>query len=253
MLVLKSPDLAMSAAQDEVDALFANQVEKFDRHPEDIAQSPSDRSEQSSDVENSPQSENGEKSHPTISASATGDWHLPTSRTLDANTGPKGVIADARSFERARKLSVRQNIRTDSSNGVSSPQPFTKTKIENPDFGREESGSPEESRPEDDDGFMRSWRQHRINELQDPRVRRTSPSQRTYGSLEPVDAVGYLDAIEKVSADTVVVVCIYDDRVRRAYLVTPGLRPLAPSRRRGQHVDDRGTHSQASVASSKIV
>ncbi len=30
--------------------------------------------------------------------------------------------------------------------------------------------------------------------------------------------VGYLDAVEKVSAETVVVVCIYDDRVRYNYL-----------------------------------
>ena len=205
----------MSAAQDELDALFANQVERPDRHPEDAAQSPSDRSEPSSDVENSPQFESGEKSHPTISPSANGNWHLPTSTIFDANTGPKGVIADARSFERARKHSFKKNMRTASSNSVSSTQPFTKTKIETPDFSREKSGSPE-TRPDDDENFMRNWRQNRINELQDPRTRRMSPSKRTYGSLEPVDAVGYLDAIEKVSADTVVVVCIYDNQVRRA-------------------------------------
>lgn len=238
----------MSAAQDEVDALFANQVEKLDRHPEDVAQSPSDRSEPSSDVENSPQLESGEKSHPTISPSANGNWHLPTSAAFDANTGPKGVIADARSFERARKHSFRQNIRTNSSHSVSSPQPFTKTKIETPDFNREKSGSPE-TRPEDDDDFMRNWRQNRITELQDPRTRRMSPNKRKYGSLEPVDAVGYLDAIEKVSADTVVVVCIYDDQVRRV------LRHFSALLAR--LVDDRLLTaldlSQASVASSKIV
>lgn len=206
----------MSAAQDEVDALFANQVEKLDRHPEDAAQSPSDRSEPSSDVDESPHLENGDKSHPTISPAANGNWHLPTSATFDANTGPKGVIADARAYERARKHSLRNNMRTHSGNSVSSQQPFTKTKSDTPDFGREKSGSPDD-RPDDDDDFIRNWRQNRINELQDPRTRRMSPSKRKYGSLEPVDAVGYLDAIEKVSADTVVVVCIYDNQVRRAF------------------------------------
>lgn len=206
----------MSAAQDEVDALFANQVEKLDRHPEDAAQSPSDRSEPSSDVDEFPHLENGDKSHPTISPAANGNWHLPTSATFDANTGPKGVIADARAYERARKHSLRNNMRTHSGNSVSSQQPFTKTKSDTPDFGREKSGSPDD-RPDDDDDFIRNWRQNRINELQDPRTRRMSPSKRKYGSLEPVDAVGYLDAIEKVSADTVVVVCIYDNQVRRAF------------------------------------
>lgn len=44
-------------------------------------------------------------------------------------------------------------------------------------------------------------------------TRRQSPSKRNYGRVEPVDAVGYLDAIEKVSKDTVVVVIVYSDSV----------------------------------------
>ena len=44
-------------------------------------------------------------------------------------------------------------------------------------------------------------------------TRRQSPSKRSYGRVEPVDANGYLDAIEKVSKDTVVVVVVYSDRV----------------------------------------
>lgn len=60
---------------------------------------------------------------------------------------------------------------------------------------------------------MREWRQHRIQELTERNnasVRRKSPSQRTWGTVEDVDAVGYLDAIEKVKGDVIVVVCIYD-------------------------------------------
>ena len=44
-------------------------------------------------------------------------------------------------------------------------------------------------------------------------TKRRSPSKRKYGGLTAVDAVGYLDAIEKVHADTIVVVLIYDDQV----------------------------------------
>ena len=44
-------------------------------------------------------------------------------------------------------------------------------------------------------------------------TRRQSPSKRNYGRVEPVDAMGYLDAIEKVSKDTVVVVFVYSERV----------------------------------------
>jgi len=45
-------------------------------------------------------------------------------------------------------------------------------------------------------------------------TRKQSPSKRSYGRIEPVDANGYLDAIEKVSKDTVVIVVVYSDRVR---------------------------------------
>lgn len=51
--------------------------------------------------------------------------------------------------------------------------------------------------------------------------RRVSPRRRMYGYVEDVDAVGYLDAIEKVSGDTVVVVCIYDPEVCPSLLATP--------------------------------
>lgn len=203
----------MSAAQDEVDALFGNQTEKLTSHPEDALHSSSDKSEPSSDIENPYYSDSEDKAHPTIMPSATSNWHLPARNTFDANTGPKGVIADARSFERAKKRSFHKPFRSPSNNSASSPQPFTKTKMETPDFSREKSTSPEH-RPDDDEEFVRSWRHNRMNELQDPRTRRLSPSKRKYGSLELVDAVGYLDAVEKVSAETVVVVCIYDDEVR---------------------------------------
>ena len=52
-------------------------------------------------------------------------------------------------------------------------------------------------------------------------TRKQSPSKRSYGRVEPVDANGYLDAIEKVSKDTVVVVVVYSDRVSFYQLLPP--------------------------------
>lgn len=64
---------------------------------------------------------------------------------------------------------------------------------------------------------MREWRATRLDELarmkSEVTTKRRSPSKRKYGGLVAVDAVGYLDAVEKVSAGTIVVVLIYDHEV----------------------------------------
>jgi hypothetical protein len=69
----------------------------------------------------------------------------------------------------------------------------------------------------EDEEFLERWRQQRREELQregnDIRNRRTSPSVRRYGRFDEVDALGYLDAIEKVTRDTIVVVFVYDHEV----------------------------------------
>lgn len=60
---------------------------------------------------------------------------------------------------------------------------------------------------------MRKWRESRMHQLQSQNVRRSSPRRKRFGGVDTVDAAGYLDAIEKVATDTVVVVCIYDPDV----------------------------------------
>ena len=60
---------------------------------------------------------------------------------------------------------------------------------------------------------MRKWRESRMQKLQSQNMRRSSPRRRVYGTVDAVDAAGYLDAIEKVTSDTVVVVCVYDPEV----------------------------------------
>jgi len=207
-----------TSAQDEFDDLYNNnnQDSRFTGHPEDRADK-SDSSDNDSttlnDNEDSPDSDSS-----PVMPTAT---YLPTTTQFDANTGPKGVIADARSFETARKRNFRQTLYAFSS-GLSTSGPTSKKWRE-----KSKSPSPDMSADEDEDEFMRKWRANRIDELasmnQDIRNRRQSPSQRTYGSLVTVDPIGYLDAVEKVPTYATVVVLIYDDEVGlrlRKYSIT---------------------------------
>lgn len=118
----------------------------------------------------------------------------------------KGVLADATSFETARRKTLNKNKNQYDAYipDVPSNTPLT----------RERSSEAESG--EDDEDFVRTWRKNRLQELRTgvATTRRQSPSKRTYARVEAVDAAGYLDAIEKVSAETVVVVLIYNNEVR---------------------------------------
>ena len=134
---------------------------------------------------------------------------------VDANTGPKGVIADAQSFDRARKRSFRQTLYGLSN--VLSSNVLSISEKASSNGRRRGSDRSTSDNSEDEDGFMRSWREKRMLELQSQgreiRTRRLSPSKRSWGHVVSVDPIGYLDAIEKVSKDTIVVVLIHDDEV----------------------------------------
>ena len=198
--------VTMSVAQDEFDRLV-NQKEKLLGHPEDRENSENELTSPS-DAENDSKEDDHSDSDVdrSSSMSKTATYTVP-STIFQANTGPKGVIADAQSFERARKRSIRRTLlnaagfdRTKWGNELSRPQ--------------HEKTSPASSLSEDgEEDFMRRWRESRLRELQKGSRRKNSPSKRVYGSVETVDAVGYLDAVEKVASDTVVVVCIYDPEV----------------------------------------
>ena len=207
-----------SAAQDEVDTLFANQRTRTTTHPEDARHS-TDNSPPASDTDDHSPLYSSDDEKPRRPSMPSAVYQLPTSTIFDANTGPKGVIADAKSFDRARKRSFRQTIQA-LSNGVFGE----KQKTPSPTRSRGGSSSPELSAEEDDAEFVKAWREKRVNEMQktaghDHRTRRLSPSKRRYGSVVTVEPMGYLDAIEKVAAETVVVVLIYDDQVSRSLLL----------------------------------
>ncbi|CRK17990.1 hypothetical protein BN1708_017622 [Verticillium longisporum] len=141
----------------------------------------------------------------------------PASFDAGRTTGVKGVIADARNYEEARKTSfitrAKSTVRR-SIFGLDSLQsaPTPKQQQQDSEDESHASDSPDEA------AFLQQWRESRRRELESDasksvRNRRTSPSVRIYGRLDEVDALGYLDAIEKVGRDTTVVVFVYDHEV----------------------------------------
>ncbi|RMJ28767.1 phosducin [Aspergillus sp. HF37] len=206
----------MSAAQDEFNALVNNNKATANRPNRDsVSPSPSPSpSDQDQDQDSAPTSNMHTPARPAAA-------HIPNT-VYDANTGPKGVIADAQAFERARKTSARKSfLSAVGFNHTSSPPP------PQPPHREESPGGSEE----DDDEFMRRWRASRMQELAGNAtgsMQRSSPRRRVYGTVEDVDAEEYLDAIEKVAAETVVVVCIYDPESNPSATVEDCLDALAP-------------------------
>lgn len=202
------------ALKEEVDRLF-NTKERIYCHPEDLNNNSEFESSSESEDESQPyvhSDSEEDTSHNMVSRAAA--YTIPTTQ-FDANTGPKGVISDAQSFERAKKRSFRRTLL-----GVTGfdNQPSSRPAREDTKLLRERRATEGSVSEEDEEQFMRRWREARMQELQQRARSKTGPSKKMYGSVELVDAVGYLDAIEKVPPDTVVVVCIYDPEVRLPWI-----------------------------------
>lgn len=138
----------------------------------------------------------------------------PRDFDLGRTTGVKGVIADARSYEEARRSGNWRNKFPQSSNKARAHE---RSRSSATFLNDEADGSASE-----DEEFLERWRQQRRLELEkgsNIRNRRTSPSVRRFGRFDEVDAMGYLDAIEKVGRDTVVVVFVYDHEVCLPFLL----------------------------------
>jgi hypothetical protein len=143
--------------------------------------------------------------------SGGGDIKLPPpSFDSGRSTGVKGVIADARSYEQARQSKWKNRVRA-----------ARRSVFGLGDVQKESGSQSGESEAEDPDeeAFIQQWRESRRQELEVEargaavRSRRTSPSLRMFGRFDSVDALGYLDAIEKVGRETHVVVFVYDHEV----------------------------------------
>jgi hypothetical protein len=209
----------MSAAQDEFNRFVQNNREKASTHPED-RDNDSDRSDDDDNDSDHPEFSDSEDPS-AMGSRTTTSCHIPNT-VFDANTGPKGVIADAQAFERARKSSFRKSL-FGSGHGRSASKsiPDNANLLHN-------SPPPDGSASEDDEErFLRQWREERIQELQNRNLRRPSPRRKMYGTVDDVDAVGYLDAIEKVPSDTVVVVCVNDPESKTSALVEDCLDTIA--------------------------
>ncbi|KAF2273143.1 thioredoxin-like protein [Westerdykella ornata] len=213
--------MSSTAAQDELNELLRDK-DRETRHPEDR-----DRDSDASDNEDDEDRNNdyNEKidtdDELDIPKNMGPNYYLPSIRS-EANTGPKGVIADAHAFELAKKQARRFTWRKPSPPNSS----YTAT------AWHDEKGA-HSSDDETDEGFLQKWREARLRELQNAgdrirsRSRTNSPSRRIYGTLVAVDGEGYLEAIEKVARDTVVVVFIYDDMSDISALVETYMRQVA--------------------------
>lgn len=195
--------MTTSAAQDEFNELLRDK-DRETRHPEDRLDD-SDLSDPESagaadDYLEKPDTDD-ELDLPADMRS--GNYYMPSLRS-DANTGPKGVIADARAFEQAKKRARR----------------FTWKKGETTQYKvaayHEERAAA--SSEDGEDSYLRVWRQERLRELQSVgqrmRSRTNSPSRRIYGGMPLVDGLGYLDAVDKTASGTMVVVFIFNHEVR---------------------------------------
>lgn len=206
------------SAQEEFNQLVNSNQSRFTSHPEDhdsdhdsdphfSDDEPSSRLRSRQTADSSDEEADADM---VSSRTANANYHIPNT-VYEANTGPKGVIADAQAFERARKKSFRRTLL--SAAGLDSNGPSFSSKSTRDDAPLAPADQSSASEDDDEARFLRKWRQSRMHELQGRNNRRPSPRGRRFGSVETVDAVGYLDAIEKVTSDTVVVVCIYDQEV----------------------------------------
>lgn len=210
--------MSKTAAQEEFDDLIARNTAGTDDHihPEDREEAARERHDQERD--NSDDEEERFRSAKIDEAMRMpgGDPRAaavnlpPASFDAGRATGVKGVIADARNYENAKKSKWSEKMRSARRSVIG----LTSMKMTNG-----QNSDSEHSGEEDEEHFLRQWRESRRRELEAEdrsrvRNRRTSPTMRTYGRFEEVDAMGYLDAIEKVSRDTTVVVFVYDPEVR---------------------------------------
>lgn len=203
----------MSAAQHEFDDLMRNK-DRRTVHPEDDnddARSFLNLSDDES--ENTTPAVSNASAAPRPSTSLARST-IPTTR-YEANTGPKGVIADAQHFRDSRR-SHRNSIRS----GSTLPSQLQAQRASNPVVLNEKITESDEEAEDDeaDDDFMHEWRQSRLKEMQSgaPREGKAysrGKSKRLWGGLATVDGMGYLDAVDNSPPDTVVVVYIYDDYV----------------------------------------
>lgn len=195
--------MTTSAAQDEFNELLRDK-DRETRHPEDRDHHSDVSSQASAGADDDYKEKIDTDDELDIPKDMRANYYMPSLRS-EANTGPKGVIADAQAFEQARKQAKRFTLKKGFQSTGSSQYSVK--------VWHDDKAPPSDD--EEEDNFMKEWRATRLKELQNVgqriRSRTTSPSRRIYGNFPLVDPEGYLDAIDKSGPDTTVVVFIYSE------------------------------------------
>lgn len=207
-----------SAAQDEFNELMRDK-ERRTTHPEDDnddARSFLNLSDEDED-RTPPASTADPDDYPPRASTSSARHVIPRTR-YGANTGPKGVISDAQHFRDSRRNHMTSQRSSMSSVAAPVQDHRTMWSRDHPQLEKQpESDEEDFDLDEGDTDFMHKWRQSRLKELQNggtgSKMHSRGRSRRLYGGMPTVDGEGYLDAVENSSADTVVVVYIYDDMV----------------------------------------
>ncbi|KFA61963.1 hypothetical protein S40285_07794 [Stachybotrys chlorohalonatus IBT 40285] len=221
--------MSTTAAQDEFNALIANSTHRETLHPDDRH-----------DPDLQPHGDLTEEDH-FRNSQINAAMHMTTAPTqlrlppasFDSgrSTGVKGVIADARSYESARRTKWVTRVRNARRSVFGVVEGITSSPSSRSRSGSDTDDDSNGSLDNDEESFLQQWRESRRRELESEashtvRNRRTSPSVRVYGRLDEVDAMGYLDSIEKVNRDTVVVVFVYDHECDVSATIESAMLPL---------------------------
>ena len=202
---------AKTEAQEEFDNIFKDHGNHSNSHPEDEHDSAHEEDEEDEEAQHNARLVDDDMMLDMRDNYSS--YKLPPS-SFDSGrtTGVKGVIADARSYEQAKKSSWRSRSKSLTKSAAN--------RLSSIGYSKERRASAES---DEDEEFLERWREARRQEIEkegnDIRNRRTSPSVRRYGRFDEVDALGYLDAIEKVGRETVVCVFVYDSEVGDSFLV----------------------------------
>lgn len=173
----------------------------------------------------------GKSQRPKSTSKRASTYVVPREKSF-GNTGPKGVIADAQAYERAKISKVAKYLRasvppaaTPSASLASQARPRPQRDM--PGGRNRDSGDEDDEGNADDDGnesgassdldfeldekeeneFMTSWREKRMSELQNGATISTLGKR----SMQQVDPAGFLRAVDGRGT---VVVFIYDEMVR---------------------------------------
>ena len=221
-----------TAAQDEYENLF-HTSSKLSPHPAETSSDDDDDDTIISSVSDKTQklSLRGSTLRSTINISDDDDdedvgpaprrsstYYLPGTYDPNANTGPKGVIADAQAFEQEKRGRQRTFERTTE---LKLPRRQMNGGVTGANVARRGGDDEDGTEDEEDIEFVRKWREKRLGELKDGTVQRgkNDPTpdgqqvRRDYGIMETVDGPAFLNAIEKAPRGTVVVVYVFDEEV----------------------------------------